>query len=735
MSPESMSEEEMGAARRAAAKKAEEEFQLEYFGLGKWFERFDPLYVLAYCALYFTSHPEGIDPEAEGSLDFYEYHLELLQAFALTRERSPKRNLLGEDGEVLRELMQRIGSAMTIRGLHERESSSDREFSQNYVLSLMRSQTQIVRNWGYAEHVRFVVGDLAAAIRNEFFAEYGVDPVRLVDTFFLLAQSADDSLNDHLHRIWNFYRQGNYEEVASAYIESFPDTGDFDAEELFNFCGRKLKHLKNLLVQNADLSLSKVFSFNVDDIVKAYGDGGDEQAILRVFDGLSLEFGDLEDHDVEHFILDNPVLTKPFIKVDHQTYYSVMLGIMPHCILRILERLVQSIPSLDEKYRYKKARYLEDELEILFNESFPSGKVYRGSLWNNDSGANGENDLTIVVGSVAIIVEAKSGMVTPPASRGAPDRFRRTVRELIDDPADQAHKFIALLRTHGGTVVLQNREGSINEIDTAGLRYFIPLTVTLENLGAVSNLRDLVEAGISRRQLHELSTVICLTDLMVIFEVLELQSQRIHYLGRRREFDARVHHYGDELDILAYYLKNGLNIGELEYESDKALVLSPLSKELDPYFVAKSAGLSIEKPTLNMAPMWRATLARLDVAQGEPWLDASLILLNVSHKLQLKIEKALLRLSRKVKRGKTKMPYNWAAIVTLPPQRQFYVAFCPYIGIQKDERNALIQDILGRQEAQESRGALCIGIDLEHPEEPYDVVAGRPSPNLFDELL
>ena len=85
----------------------------------------------------------------------------------------------------------------------------------------------------------------------------------------------------------------------------------------------------------------------------------------------------------------------------------------------------------------------------------------------------------------------------------------------------------------------------------------MPLTVTLEQFGSVSNLRDLVESGISSRKLPELAPVISLTDLMVIFEILDLQSERVHYLARRREINSHVVWFGDELDILAFYLQNG----------------------------------------------------------------------------------------------------------------------------------------------------------------------------------
>src|SRR3546814_20902906 len=54
----------------------------------KWVTQYEPTYVLSMCALYLMAHPEGIEPEATGELEFHHHYLELLQAFALCQPRS-----------------------------------------------------------------------------------------------------------------------------------------------------------------------------------------------------------------------------------------------------------------------------------------------------------------------------------------------------------------------------------------------------------------------------------------------------------------------------------------------------------------------------------------------------------------------------------------------------------------------------------------------------------------------
>ena len=326
-------------------------------------------------------------------------------------------------------------------------------------------------------------------------------------------------MNQHRGRVSHFVRQSSVQQVAAAYLDSFPEVIEFDTDRLYELAGRHLDSFKFKLIEHSDLRLADSLTFTLDDIAVAYGQGADRQALEYLFDRLAIKFGELRDQDKEHVILDNPVWNKPFIKIDHETYFSSVISLMPHYTLGLLENLVSADSQLAERYRQRKAGYLENELEELFRKSFPAGKIYRGSTWDDGAGGNGENDLTAVVGSVAIIAEAKSGVVSPPASRGAPERFRRTVRELIEEPSEQAHRFIKVLRSSQGPQSFPTRNGSVNTIDASGIRFYVPLTVTLEQFGSVSNLRDLVESGISSRKLPELAPVISLTDLMVIFEV------------------------------------------------------------------------------------------------------------------------------------------------------------------------------------------------------------------------
>ncbi len=732
--PDSMPREERIAILQEVAQAAEDEFQRNYFSLGKWFEEYDALHLLAYCCYYFVGHPAGVDPEVSGKLEFYPHHLEIFQAFSLMQERTFSDRPLGPDADRLLDVMSAIGQAESIRGFKAIIDQDEGESKRNFVLSSMRAQTRAVRNPGYPHHIHQIARDLAETIREDFADIHGVDSVRLVDALFHLPEIAMERLTDHRESVGSFYREKTFQGVASSYLKAFPDELDFDAEQLFELMGRKLRSMKAALVYRSDMWLADCFAFTLDDVVGAYGQCVDQQAVKAVIDKLAFEFGDLAGQNKEWVILDNPVWKRPFIKLDDETYFLALAGHIPHYVPSLLEGLVTEDGGLEQKYRDRKARYLEDEVERLFRAGFPGGQVYRGSMWEDSAGNKGENDLTMVLGSVAIVVEAKSGSLSPHAQRGAPKRFVDTVRQLIAEPADQAYRFIRVLEEKKGPQSFVTKSGAENRIDVSGVRYFLPLTVTMEQFGLVSNLRNLADAGISERKASELAQVLSLTDLMVIFEVLELQSEKVHYLFRRRELGARMQLYGYEMDVLAFYLDRGFNIGDMEFSGDRSVHLTSWSKVLDPYFVGQILDVAVDKPRLRLTPWWTKMLQRLDRNLSVDRLDAAIMLLNVPFDDQQKLEGQFAKLSDRARRKRSEEPRTWVELLTVPAERQFCIALYPYFSTYREKRDEVIGDFLGQDNAQQSRGAVCIGVNLDRRDNPYSVLVPTQEPDLFDQI-
>jgi hypothetical protein len=678
------------AARRRLlteiATKARARFEAEYPTLVSWFERYDAVFILSYFAFYYLSTEAGIDKEAiEGKLDFGTHHLELLQALGLTRNRSDLVQAFAPKGEELRKSMATITEYLSMADMECPPEMGDADLMKRLVLSEMRGQSFAIRNWAYPEQAirhakRLWGGPLSQLISRDYD---GVSIERVINAFAELVNVGNDRLNDHIRRVRSVLSTLSCEESLEAYSAAFPsaaEDADVLSELLEERCGDNLEALRWTLVVHSDQWLPEIFTFSLEDVAVLYGDKSCCGALKRLLNQWSHQFGDLSEANPKHFLYSNPVLTKPLIRLTDERYFFCLYGMFGHMVSGMLEKLIQ--PTDRQYYLAKRSQYLEDTTEALFRNAFPSASVFRGSQWSptGERATVFENDLLLVIDTTAIVVECKAHLVDAPARRGAEYRLIDTLEALVVGASQQATRFVAFLKNHPARHSFTTKSGYVNEVNISRVVRYIPLSVTFENLGFVSaNLRQAIDAGLIPGN-EPIVPSLCFTDVETVFETLETQAQRVHYLARRSELEKTMSYRGDELDLFGFYLNNGFNIGELEL--GKTFVnLTMLSKELDPYFVGRADGVAVAKPSLKLTEWWSAILKRLEAAQMEFWTEMAYALLSVAYEEQFGFEKNLGTLAEKVERGRCTQRHNSVAMRSgTNGPREYIILGYPYGG-------------------------------------------------------
>lgn len=725
---------------RTIGLKAKTEFDEKYPNIQRWLTDYDPLHVLSMCAFYFVSSEDGIDREAIGKLDFHHHYLEIMQAFALYAPRKFNMRPLQSNMGKLKSEMIDIGKAMSLRDLAIPETVTSEDALNTYLLrTQMMGQTTAVRNWAYQHQMRKVVLDLSAAVEAEFLEKYKINAVSFFKMIFDLVEERGDLLNTHVSKVRIIFKKKNYIEILSSYNQAFPENVPIVgtvAEDMWKMAGKNINVLRSLLIAHSDLKLESVYTFSLEHAADLLEGNAAREDLKNLLNRLSYRFGDLSDFKREHIILGNPVLSRPFIQLENEEYFTSIWGILPHLAMDILEDLVWDDPALKAKYTRIKSKYLEEELERIIRHGFPNGALHRGSRWKDpDSGVEYENDLLVVLDGFALVLEAKSASISDPARRGAPDRLASTFRELIQEPSDQAHRFIRHLESQKKIHTFNTKHGIKNIVDSSSIKYYIPLGVTLSHLGSIgSNLKKLIDAGFLDKELEQLAPSISITDLEAVFELLPLEIEKIHYFSRRREFEAHMRYEADELDLLGFYLDTGFNIGPKEYDESTAINMLLKSKELDPYFIGSREGKNITKPQLSLTKWWRDILNRISETKNEGWIETGFILLNTAKEDQEKFEREFKALCGRIKRGDVSMPHNFVILKSGPVRRQYVIVGYPCTTEDRDIRNSVIDEIVHGEDAEGSRGVAVIGMNLLYPNYPYSFLARKIATDLFDEL-
>lgn len=193
-----------------------------------------------------------------------------------------------------------------------------------------------------------------------------------------------------------------------------------------------------MLISHSDLFLYKIFTFSIEDIDEYLEGKLDKNHIAFIMDRLSLTFGDLKSENIEHFILNNPVQKKPFIKIDgleendKQLYYCSILGTVEYLQLEILESFIKDYPSINQKFSKVKAEYLEKSVKNLFDNNFSDAIIFQNVYWFDDKNDQHETDLVVSINDFLFIVESKSGLLTESAKRVATERLFKNLKDLIE---------------------------------------------------------------------------------------------------------------------------------------------------------------------------------------------------------------------------------------------------------------------------------------------------------------
>jgi hypothetical protein len=721
--------------------KSKDEYEKEYEKILSYFKEYDSLYLCSFCAYYFVRNEEGIDREAiDGHLDFPPFYLEILQCIALMSEKVISAKPLNEkifDFESTIKKLNKSQSASYFK-LAEKATSQE-DVSAIMLRTEMMVHTLAIRNWAYIHQMNEITLELGNLVEPLFKDEIGFKPSHLLDLLTGIIELTEKKLNNHRKKTHSFITPKKYDDVFAKYEEAFPHVDKTDVakrEKIWSLVRKNLKNLKAMFLAHSDYFLSDVYSHSITEVSNHLSNKLSEIEVSNILNKLSYYLGELSAINKDFIFLDNPVHLKPFVRMNGEKYFSIIPHMFSHIALDILETFISQNSKINNQYTSVKGNYLEDKVEKLMRKSFPKAQIYKGSLWSRQDDVKlYENDLIVLIEEFAIIIECKSGTVSPPAKRGAPERLFKTMKELVVEPSEQAIRFQNFLKENPKLHELKTKSGTVNNIDSSKIRYYIPLGVTLSNLGSIGcNLKKLISAKIISHKLSELAPSISYTDLEIIFEILTTQAEKIHYLSRRREFEAHVNFQGDEMDLFGFYLDNGFNIGETEFDENFHIDLTLKSKELDPYFIGKHRNVEVEKPALQKTKYWSDLLSKIEL-NSQNWLVSSFILLNQPKEDQIKYEKKLKQLMHMVINDECEKKHNYLFMHFGPERRKYILVGYPYKDTDRQTRNGIINDIVSSINEQKNiKGYLIIGYDLDSSNYPYSVLVGSMKTNLFDKI-
>lgn len=720
--------EEFTELVKTFAEKAGETFESSVAGLQHILVAHDPLIMLAGLSYYFLTDYKGREKMLGEHLEVLQSHAELLQSMIL--HEGADRFSVNLDLPDYRRIAQLLQNAMTSfafkRFVEIDASMSDEVKNLLLVKEMARNQTMMIRNWAYPHQIITITRDLFSGVDKGIKNLYGIT----VDGLLTMLERAIDEiyfrLNRHRKALVPVARATDLRTAVEEYYKAFPQLKDSpeDLIETLKSTTGSLEEAKIVIIRHSNLSLPVIYTLSAKELISLYPESVREESIEKVLKQVSLGFGDLEDTDVEHLFLGNPVWSKPIIDIGNREYFFPIPGLLFSFCIDIFRGLIEEDAQLLKTYEDRRAEYLEQKVRELFEKAIPDAQIFFGSQWTADgSDETYENDILVQLDSQIILIEAKSGRVTPPAKRGAELRLSGTIQKLVIDPSKQSSAFEDYLLAHPGIHEFTTKRGVTNRVDTRNTKEVIRLSVTLDPFNLIGITWPVMQrAGLIPVDV-KLTPTICLPDLEAILEILESPFEILHYLTRRGEIESHTPYVGEELDLLGYYCDNNFNMGEMEF-GDSLVMMEHMSKVIDECFPGMGQLDETKKPSRKRSRWWKDILKAIEQRRPERWTELGVMLLNVPHESQRELEKDFERIQRSVIYERKENQHDHLQLVVGPERRKTVLVAVAYKDMEREERNRMLKNYAA--EAMQDHGtdlATVIAINTKTKDYPYSVIA------------
>lgn len=680
-------------ALAAVGAEQKERFQVLEPRVRELSEKLDPFYTLSslvHFALMRTPERIGEDEFLRGGNPLYQSHIEYLQAHMLRHPLTDRH----QDPETITELIDatpRLFSAFQQMRLGSAAAQDPAEIAARRGLiplqELLRGHTLAVRNWAYYRSAIRVSRGMYESCDELARQSLGFKLTHLLDLAEYMDSEITRRVNEFRKRLAALADATTVDGLVDRICSTFTITESPDElRHIFAAADGSLEQARRMAANGLQQHLAEAFFFDSAEIAHALE--CEPECALLLLNLLSLAPGDLADMDPTTFLLDNPVWLQPSIAVGDGLFFCAIPQSILCFINPIIDRLAQSKPELRQKIKDGRARYLEEQVGQLFSRAFPGATVVRGYEWTAGD-RRYESDLIVRFDTTLILVEAKSGTISWPALRGAPDRLKKHVGELIVQPSLQSSR----LEKHLREVIETGRNHASVAIDLAGVDHILRISVTLEDFATVqSNLHMLKEAF--GNEIGDLAPCILLTDLEAVFDMLEQPFERIDYLCRRAEIQRRFHNQGDELDLLGFYLDTGFNLDE--EHSSNLIVLLGFGERFDRYYCGMDAGLDLEKPKARRTAWLQRICERLQGRSPQGWTNIAATLLRLNIEQQEDIERRIRLAADRLRGGNPFEQQRDLLVCTPAPPNSYSMVFLVHDRASRDFRNKLLETGAGQ---------------------------------------
>ncbi|PJZ58458.1 hypothetical protein CH367_07870 [Leptospira barantonii] len=697
------------------------------FELTEILKEFSPEIILSFFSAYSLSigvNDNGVETVDE-TREIEQPHIEILQALALMlpkdmwgKEPLPPHNLQIVHDKIKDLLITFSYSRMNPEVFDLEEKEKGIVMFQEFI----RNHTSNIRNWGYFSQVKVILLELYGEFDNLLKEKVGFSPSEVINVFSSMIAQTEKLMTQHSNRLKDMYKSSNRSEMIRRF--NLFRGANANEENKLNQVISKLslnrEALFNLILSYENQNLPEIFSFSLEEISDCCGIHS--KVIEQIFDYFSYEPGDLEESNPEFFFLDNPIWKKPIIKINDAYFCPIPILFFSNSFT-ILDSLIEKY--FKDALHVRRSVYLEQKIEAIVKKRFPDISTVAKVNWF-EKDTQYETDLITFIDVYAIIIEAKSHRISSAALRGAPDRIKRHIKEIIISPGIQSKRLEERLQY---LIENPNVDDELRQklpVDLKNINKILRISVSLEDFATLQSNIGNLKATEWMPSSIELCPTLNLADFETVFDFLDHPVHIIHYFERRTELllDEKVNITGDELDYLGFYSGTLFSYGYINEDSKDNLNITMMSSPIDHYYSSKDAGIDVPKPGPQICEIFKNILIKLEERSTPGWTVLGVALSRYSPTDQEKITNFITHM-------KLKISNNWDAedlqnfLIFAPPYGSEYgLAFVLYSDSTIHRKYEFIESAESQVfNNSYAKYALIIAKNIDDNESPYNYIA------------
>ncbi len=325
----------------------------------------------------------------------------------------------------------------------------------------------------------------------------------------------------------------------------------------------------------------------------------------------------------------NTIYEKPIIRNDSK-YYVFLPSILPEVILNTFYYdLIQDSSYWIKEGEKRYGKWLEERVAKCLEKTFPKSQILRNPIGTDK---NEICDVLILSDRKVFIFQCKTKRLSYESRNGVDFEklkidFEKGIKESFRQSIN-AKKY--LLSTEFPKVIIDDNEIII---DQSQITKFVLISVTFQsyqNLTTrLANLDDSLDISIE----NQYPWAISLFDLEILCEILDKPYLFIHYARRRTQIEkTKFKILGDEVDLLGFYLDQGLYFEGDDFKKLDMMILSGYSDDIDEYFFKKyETKKNPKKPGMNFSKIEKKYIESINKLKVPFKTDCILRLLDMSN--------------------------------------------------------------------------------------------------------